>query len=139
MEQSGKKTICLNMIVKNESHIIIETLKNLCSYIDFSYWVISDTGSTDNTKELIIDFFKNNIFVQYKIVNPFLNNGIRINFQKFFKIFQFSPCDWFFTSNISNKYFRDDSIGYKELSPAFFFTRGCMNVNGIMFPGVEID
>ena len=58
MEQSGKKTICLNMIVKNESHIIIETLKNLCSYIDFSYWVISDTGSTDNTKELIIDFFK---------------------------------------------------------------------------------
>ena len=58
MEQSGKKTICLNMIVKNESHIIIETLKNLCSYIDFSYWVISDTGSTDNTKELIINFFK---------------------------------------------------------------------------------
>ena len=50
-------TICLNMIVKNESHIIIDTLKNLCSYIDFSYWVISDTGSTDNTKELIIEFF----------------------------------------------------------------------------------
>ena len=52
-----KTTICLNMIVKNESHIIIDTLKNLCSYIDFSYWVISDTGSTDNTKELIIEFF----------------------------------------------------------------------------------
>jgi hypothetical protein len=51
-------TICLNMIVKNESHIIVETLKNLCSYINFSYWVISDTGSTDNTKELITDFFK---------------------------------------------------------------------------------
>ena len=48
MEQSEKKSICLNMIVKNESHIIIETLKNLCSYIDFGYWVISDTGSTDN-------------------------------------------------------------------------------------------
>ena len=28
-----KKTICLNMIVKNEEHIIIETLKNLCSAI----------------------------------------------------------------------------------------------------------
>jgi GR25 family glycosyltransferase involved in LPS biosynthesis len=52
------KTICLNMIVKNESHIIVDTLKNLCSYINFSYWVISDTGSTDNTKELITDFFK---------------------------------------------------------------------------------
>jgi GR25 family glycosyltransferase involved in LPS biosynthesis/glycosyltransferase involved in cell wall biosynthesis len=53
-----KKTICLNMIVKNESSIIIETLKNLCNYINFDYWVISDTGSTDNTKEIICDFFK---------------------------------------------------------------------------------
>ena len=53
-----KSTVCLNMIVKNESHIIIKTLENLCNYIQFSYWVISDTGSTDNTKELITDFFK---------------------------------------------------------------------------------
>jgi len=52
------KTICLNMIVKDESHIIIDTLKNLCSYIKFDYWVISDTGSSDNTKELITNFFK---------------------------------------------------------------------------------
>ena len=56
--QTQVTTICLNMIVKNESHIIVETLKNLCSYINFSYWVISDTGSTDNTKELITAFFK---------------------------------------------------------------------------------
>jgi len=56
---SIKKTICLNMIVKNEMDIIIDTLNNLCSYITFDYWVISDTGSTDKTKELIIDFFKN--------------------------------------------------------------------------------
>jgi len=53
-----KNSICLNMIVKNESHIIIKTLENLTSKIQFSYWVISDTGSTDNTKELILDFFK---------------------------------------------------------------------------------
>lgn len=52
-------SICLNMIVKDESHVIEKTLNNLCNYIDFSYWVISDTGSTDNTKELIINFFKN--------------------------------------------------------------------------------
>jgi len=50
-------TICLNMIVKNEAHIIIETLNNLCHYIPFAYWVISDTGSTDDTKKLIRDFF----------------------------------------------------------------------------------
>ena len=50
--------ICLNMIVKNESHIIKETLKMLCDKIKFSYWVICDTGSTDNTCEIIIKFFK---------------------------------------------------------------------------------
>jgi hypothetical protein len=49
--------ICLNMIVKDESHIILNTLDNLLSYIPFDYWVISDTGSTDNTKELIIKYF----------------------------------------------------------------------------------
>ena len=51
-----KKTICLNMIVKNEAHIIEETLNNIYKYID--YWVICDTGSTDNTKEIITKFFK---------------------------------------------------------------------------------
>ena len=50
-------TICLNMIVKNESHIIKNTLENLCNKIHFSYWVICDTGSTDNTQQIIRDFF----------------------------------------------------------------------------------
>ena len=51
-------SICLNMIVKNEGHIIAETLKNICSYIDLDYWVICDTGSTDNTKQEILNFFE---------------------------------------------------------------------------------
>ena len=50
--------ICLNMIVKNEGHIIGETLKRLVKQINFSYWVICDTGSTDNTREIIKEFFK---------------------------------------------------------------------------------
>jgi len=52
-------TICLNMIVKNESHIIQNTLEKLCNKIKFDYWVICDTGSTDNTPQIIEDFFKN--------------------------------------------------------------------------------
>ncbi len=52
------KTIALNMIVKNESHIIEKTLQNLCEYIPFDYWVICDTGSTDGTQDLIKKFFK---------------------------------------------------------------------------------
>jgi GR25 family glycosyltransferase involved in LPS biosynthesis len=51
-------SICLNMIVKNESHIIEKTLNNLCNYFNFSYWVICDTGSTDDTVNIINNFFK---------------------------------------------------------------------------------
>ena len=51
-------SILLNMIVKNEAHIIEKTLTTLCDKIKFDYWVISDTGSTDNTKELITKFFE---------------------------------------------------------------------------------
>ncbi len=50
------KTLCLNMIVKNESHIIRETLGCVYKYID--YWVICDTGSTDGTQQIIKDFFE---------------------------------------------------------------------------------
>lgn len=50
-------TICLNMIVKNESHVIRDTLENLCQYFNFVYWVICDTGSSDGTQGIIRDFF----------------------------------------------------------------------------------
>jgi GR25 family glycosyltransferase involved in LPS biosynthesis len=53
--KNNKKTICLNMIVKDESHVILECLNNLYKYID--YWVICDTGSTDGTQEMIKNFF----------------------------------------------------------------------------------
>ncbi|MCQ9120512.1 glycosyl transferase [Rodentibacter pneumotropicus] len=55
--KSDKKTICLNMIVKNESAIIRETLENILTYISLDYYVISDTGSDDNTAEIIEQFF----------------------------------------------------------------------------------
>jgi len=51
-------SICLNMIVKNESAIIRSTLENLTSYVKFTYWVICDTGSTDGTQDIIKTFFK---------------------------------------------------------------------------------
>ena len=59
MEEIYKKnTLCLNMIVKDEAHIIEDTLTKLLNKIKIDYWVISDTGSTDNTKEIIVNFFK---------------------------------------------------------------------------------
>ena len=44
-------TICLSMIVKNETHIIHECLDSMWRNID--YWIIVDTGSTDGTQDLI--------------------------------------------------------------------------------------
>ncbi|MCC7104785.1 MAG: glycosyltransferase, partial [Chloroflexi bacterium] len=54
--RARRPTVCLNMIVKNEAHIIQETLASVSPYIDT--WVIVDTGSTDDTPELIQSFFR---------------------------------------------------------------------------------
>lgn len=48
---SEPKSICLNMIVKNESQVIARCLAAVKHLID--YWVICDTGSTDGTQALI--------------------------------------------------------------------------------------
>src|SRR5579885_182690 len=51
-----KPQICLNMIVKNESHVIKRCLSSVNPIID--YWVIVDTGSADGTQTLIREFMK---------------------------------------------------------------------------------
>ena len=48
---SGNR-ICLNMIVKDESAIIEKCLRSVAPYLD--YYVICDTGSTDDTKDKIL-------------------------------------------------------------------------------------
>ena len=50
------KTVCLNMIVKDEHQVILRCLASVKTFID--YWVIVDTGSTDGTQELIRNFMK---------------------------------------------------------------------------------
>ena len=45
------KTICVCMIVKNESHVIGRCIRSFAPLAD--YFIICDTGSTDNTIEII--------------------------------------------------------------------------------------
>jgi glycosyltransferase involved in cell wall biosynthesis len=51
-----KKTICLNMIVRDERHVIERCLESVKKIID--YWVIVDTGSRDGTQNVIKEFLK---------------------------------------------------------------------------------
>lgn len=66
-----KKTFCLNMIVKNEAHIIIDCLTNMLPYIDC--YCIIDTGSTDQTVDLIRDFFQGRGIEGKVVVHDFAN------------------------------------------------------------------
>ena len=49
-------TICINMIVKNESKVILRALQSVLAIVDC--YCICDTGSTDNTIEIIEQFFR---------------------------------------------------------------------------------
>ena len=46
------------MIVKDEAHVIIDTLRHILKFVPITSWCISDTGSTDTTKRDITTFFK---------------------------------------------------------------------------------
>ena len=68
-------TMCLNMIVKDEAHIIENTLAKLLDKVKIDYWIISDTGSIDNTKQIIVDFFKDRGIPGELFEDPWQNFG----------------------------------------------------------------
>jgi tetratricopeptide (TPR) repeat protein len=70
--------LCLNMIVKNESKIIQRLLESVSHIID-SY-CICDTGSTDNTKEIIETFFKSKNIPGKIVEEPFKDFGYNRSF-----------------------------------------------------------
>ena len=70
---SSRVSLCLNMIVKNESKIILRLLQSVLSIIDT--YIICDTGSTDNTPEIITNFFNTHNIKGEVIYQPFKNFG----------------------------------------------------------------
>jgi tetratricopeptide (TPR) repeat protein len=71
-------TLCLNMIVKNESKIITRLFDSLLSLIDC--FCICDTGSTDNTIDLISEYFKEKNIPGKIVQEPFKNFCYNRNF-----------------------------------------------------------
>jgi len=69
----NKVSLCLNMIVRNESKIITRLLESVLPIID--NYVICDTGSTDNTPEIITSFFNKHNIPGEIINEPFKNFG----------------------------------------------------------------
>ena len=49
-------TLAFITMCKNEEHCICDTLESVYKFID--YWIVCDTGSTDNTCKVVEDFFK---------------------------------------------------------------------------------
>ena len=49
-------TLAFITMCKNEAHCIRETLESVYKHID--YWIVCDTGSTDNTCEVVTEFFR---------------------------------------------------------------------------------
>jgi hypothetical protein len=64
-------TLCLNMIVKNESKIITRLFDSVISIIDC--YCICDTGSTDDTIQVIEKYFKDKEISGKVIQEPFKN------------------------------------------------------------------
>ena len=60
-------TICLNMIVKNESKIITRLFDSILPLIDT--YCICDTGSTDNTVDIIEQYLNKRIFQESFFMN----------------------------------------------------------------------
>lgn len=71
LNESKTPTLCLNMIVKNESRIIKRMLDSVISIIDC--YCICDTGSTDNTIEVIEEYFKQKNIPGKIVCEPFKN------------------------------------------------------------------
>jgi tetratricopeptide (TPR) repeat protein len=75
---STPPTLCINMIVKNEGKIITRMLESILPIID--YYCICDTGSTDNTIELITTFFDKHNIPGKIILEPFKDFAYNRNY-----------------------------------------------------------
>lgn len=70
------------MIVKNEAHCITKCLESVKSFID--YWVICDTGSSDNTEEVVKNILKDvpGMYVHHDWVDFSTNRNLALSISR---------------------------------------------------------
>ena len=136
-------SICLNMIVKNESHVILETLQKLTAKVKFNHYIISDTGSDDNTPEIIKNYFNEK---PSSILDIACNDGTQLNSYKKFGLetFGIDPaenllkesslnhdviCDYFPSDKLNRKYSIITAQNvFAHTHDIFSFLKGCSEI-----------
>lgn len=78
LNNQKQPTLCLNMIVKNESKIIRRLFDSIFPIIDC--YCICDTGSTDDTVQIITEYFSNKNIPGKVVSEPFKNFCYNRNF-----------------------------------------------------------
>ena len=118
--------ICLNMIVKNESRIIRRLLESCVDLLDF--YCICDTGSTDNTIEIIDSFFREKGIPGKVIQEPFRDFGYNRSFA--LKACESVPAEFVLLLDADMIFWRDPSIPPEEFklslhsAEAFYIFQG---------------
>jgi GR25 family glycosyltransferase involved in LPS biosynthesis len=110
------------MIVKNEAHIIADTLTHLLKFIQFDYWVISDTGSTDKTKEIIQEFFKERNIPGELVETPWRDFGF--NRSEAFR-HAYKKADYAFVWDADDEISGDFKLPEILDADSYMFTFGC--------------
>lgn len=72
-KETKKATVCLNMIVKDESHVIKRCIDSVLPIIDS--WLIVDTGSKDGTQTVIKEYMKEKNVPGELVERPWVNFG----------------------------------------------------------------
>ena len=121
---SSTPTLCFITMCKNESHCIRATLESVAHLID--YWVVCDTGSTDNTCEIVQEFFKEKNIPGELFVEDFLgfDKHKTLMFERAYNKTDFVihlDADDFLVGNFT----KDMLIGLKDDKYSFNYTRGC--------------
>jgi tetratricopeptide (TPR) repeat protein len=124
--EPSKNRICLNMIVKNESRIIRRLLESCVDLLDF--YCICDTGSTDNTIEIIEYFFQEKGIPGKVIQEPFRDFGYNRSFA--LKACESVPAEYILLLDADMIFWRDPSIPPEEFkrsltsAEAFYIFQG---------------